>query len=484
MIADSNVTRRERRNLILLLGGFAVISLGLAFTPAAIALVAIVPAGSTGLALYLHRRYPGVYLGFVCWLFFLVPMLRRIIGMRSGSSAISFVMIAPFLACWAGLAIYRRNWPRLFSARLSPWLFAAAAIAYGFVVGGLSNSKTGVIQDAFGWTSPMCFAFYVYAQRDKVRVLLDSFRANMMYGLLVMSLYGLYQYFVLTPWDAAWMVSSGLGSIGTPEPMGVRVFSTMNTPQPFADYLIAGLMLLAVSPKRIRILIMPLAVVVLALTMSRSSWIAGAVGFVMLTFTLSVRQRIQMVILLLACVGAFVVALQVPSINEIMVKRFDTFKDLKQDGSLQDRVAAQQQAITSFQDSPFGLGLGVDASHAGLGSTYGVPRPIFNTGDNGLEQIFLSFGWFGSFVYIVGLAGAVTTALRVSSVPEITPLKAILISIICESPMMGVFPGASGFLIWTSIGLCFAFKYSQIELPQSSRTANRELEMALPQESA
>jgi O-antigen ligase len=484
MIAGTRGAKQQRRNLILLLGGFAVITLGLAFTPAAIALVALVPAASAGIAFYLHRRHPEAYLGLLCWLFFLVPMLRRIIEMRSSSSVVSFVMIAPFFACWAGLAIYRHDWSGLFSARLSPWLAVAAAVAYGFLVGGLSNPKVAVIQDAFGWTSPMCVAFYLYAQREHASTLLDSFRSNMMYGLLVMSLYGLYQFFFLAPWDAAWMISSGLNSIGTPEPLSVRVFSTMNTPQPFADYLIAGLMLLAVSTRKLRIVTMPLAVIVLALTMSRSSWMAGAVGLAVLSIALTMRQRIQMVLLMIACVGAFALALQVPSINEIVVKRADSFKNLKEDGSLQDRIAAQQQAVVAFQDSPFGLGLGADGSHARTGPSYGVPQPIFNTGDNGWEQIFLSFGWFGSLVYILGLSASVIAALRIRSIPEITPLKAILVSIICEAPVMGVFPGATGFLIWTTIGLCFAFKYASVELPQASEAVPSEWRLALPRESA
>lgn len=54
---------------------------------------------------------------------------------------------------------------------------------------------------------------------------------------LPVGVYGLIQFFVLPVWDSRWMTASMLTSIGSPEPMQVRVFSTLESPGPAAAYL-------------------------------------------------------------------------------------------------------------------------------------------------------------------------------------------------------------------------------------------------------
>ncbi len=190
---------------MLLLVAFVCIVLAGLLTPASKLLVALAPALSFAIALYLHKRHRGYYVGLVCWLFFLTPMLRRLIEFRTGDTTASFVMVSPFLACFAGLAIFRDNWSQLLAPVLRNMLYVAAAIGYGTVVGLLSNPKVAVVQDLFGWIAPICFALYIYAQREHLDELLNSFRLNFLYGVLIMGLYGICQFFFVPPWDAFWM---------------------------------------------------------------------------------------------------------------------------------------------------------------------------------------------------------------------------------------------------------------------------------------
>ena len=60
----------------------------------------------------------------------------------------------------------------------------------------------------------------------------------------------------------------------------------------------------------------------------------------------------------------------------------------------------------------------------------------------------------GSIIFVIGFGGAVFTSLRASRDPELLSVKALLMGMILQIPVMGVFPGASGFLIWSAIGLC------------------------------
>jgi O-antigen ligase len=461
----------NRKGARLLLMVFVCIILAELLSPASKLLVVLAPTLSFAIALYLHRQHRGYYVGLVCWLFFLTPLLRRLIEFRTGDTTASFVMICPFLACVAGLAIFRDDWSQLFMPVLRNLLYVAAAIAYGTIVGFLSNPKVAVVQDIFGWISPICFALYVFAQREHLSELLDAFRTSFIYGALIMGLYGICQFFFVPPWDAFWMENSALTSIGFPEPMEVRVFSTMNTPQPFADYLLCGVMLSITSTRRIRFLSMPIALLVLGLTMSRSAWGGGVVGMILLSISLTARQRMRIVSLLVLCGVLLGAAVQVPQINEILTRRLQTFSNIQQDGSFNDRVQNQQQAIAAFQSSPFGLGLGADGRSKNQGPSYGVPPQSLTIGDNGIEEVLLSFGWCGSIVFLIGFGGALLACLRTSRNAELMAVKAVLVALVSQIPLMGIFPGASGFLVWSSIAICLSWEYchSQERLLPSSR---------------
>lgn len=458
-VLQGNARRPGLLTARLALAGLVLISFAGAFSPAAKLLIVVIPVFSFGLGVYLHRRFPSYYIALVCWLFFLIPLVRRLIEFRMSSTTASFVMVAPFLACFAGLGIFRNTDPHIFfSPDLRSWVYVMFAIFYSTLVGVLQNSPVAVVQDVFGWTAPICVAFYIYAQREHAPELLDSLRSSFLYGTLLMSLYGLYQFFFLAPWDAFWMENSTLNSIGVPEPMQVRVFSTMNTPQPLADFLICGVFLGMISKQRIRFLVIPLGLLVTTLTMSRSSWICGVIGIIVMSLSFTSRQRIQLVILLLLCGAALGVAFQVPEANQLLTRRFESFSNLHEDASVNDRVASQREAIAAFESSPFGLGMGAGSHIKNDGPSYGIPPQQIEIGDNGIEEILLSFGWCGSIIFIIGFGGAVFSSLRSSRDGELLSLKALLIGMVFQIPVMGVFPGASGFLIWSAIGLCSAWK--------------------------
>ncbi|MEM5591073.1 hypothetical protein AAHH67_03935 [Niallia circulans] len=52
-----------------------------------------------------------------------------------------------------------------------------------------------------------------------------------------LSIYGWIQYFYLPEWDKLWMENVEMNSIGIAEPMNFRIFSTVNSPGPFALFL-------------------------------------------------------------------------------------------------------------------------------------------------------------------------------------------------------------------------------------------------------
>ncbi len=464
---------------------FTLITIAGVASPAARLMPLVFPALSFGLALYLHKRFPRYYVSLVCWLFFLTPLVRRLIEFRTGSSGAATVMVAPFLACIAGIAVFRDHWFRIIDSRLRSWMLVLGAIAYAMVVGTLLNPVVGVLQDAFGWLSPLCFALYLYSEREHFAEIFRGVQTSFIYGVGLMSVYGLYQFFILAPWDAAWMENSGLTSIGLPQPMQVRLFSTMNTPQPFADYLIVGILLSFVSKRWLRFLIIPLALVSLGLTMSRSGWMAAVVGLIFLSLVSTARQRMQLAVGVFVCIVGLAAATQIPEISDILSRRLQSLSNLQTDGSYNDRVASQNQAINLFQSSPFGIGLGADARSKGEGPSFGVPQPTgVALGDNGIEEIMLTFGWFGSAVFIFGLGGAVILCFQSVKSAELVPMKAILAALLLQIPILGIFPGASGFLLWSSIGLCTAWRWSSAAALSEQVASLVHSSPSLPQEAS
>ena len=68
-------------------------------------------------------------------------------------------------------------------------------------------------------------------------------------------------------------------------------------------------------------------------------------------------------------------------------------------------------------------------------------------------------------MFAIGFGGALITVWRQGKDPELIPLKVLLLSLVIQVPVMHVFAGGTGFLIWAAIGLCFAMADS---IPETS----------------
>lgn len=136
--------RAERWN------GWLLAGLAGGATPAARGLTYVFPILSFELALRFTKVSRRHYVSLVCCLFFLTPLLRRLIEFRTGAATASFVMVSPFLACLAGIAVYRHAWTGVLRPELRTWTYVWVAIAYGAIVGVLSKELVGLIQDVFG----------------------------------------------------------------------------------------------------------------------------------------------------------------------------------------------------------------------------------------------------------------------------------------------------------------------------------------------
>ncbi|MEO1591177.1 MAG: O-antigen ligase domain-containing protein, partial [Cyanobacteria bacterium J06632_22] len=205
----------------------------------------VFPVGALGTAVWLYSRYPILYVGFTWWVWFLSPWMRRMADFSGGWQDPSPVLLTPFLVTFVSGVTLVRQLPYLTWQGGLPFMGAIAATGYGLLSGLVNGaSLTALVTSFLYWSVPVLFGFHLYANwRDYPQQRQLVYRC-FLWGVLVMGSYGLFQYLVAPGWDRYWMVNSEMPVIGSPEPLQVRVFSTLNSPGPFAQVMSAGLILL------------------------------------------------------------------------------------------------------------------------------------------------------------------------------------------------------------------------------------------------
>ncbi|MGQ7365911.1 hypothetical protein ACTGWM_10080, partial [Streptococcus suis] len=87
------------------------------------------------------------------------------------------------------------------------------------------------------------------------------------------------------------MRGSALESIGAPIPRMVRVFSTLNSPGPYAQFVSASALIAIATRSRIRWGSIVFSLIGLLLSLVRAAWGSWAIALVMLFFWSNVRQK-------------------------------------------------------------------------------------------------------------------------------------------------------------------------------------------------
>jgi hypothetical protein len=240
------------------------------------------PVFAVAAGLVLLRSSPADYTSFTLWLWLLAPLVRRLVDFRSATSGPPLILLAPYLASCIPLYYLLRNRGARVDRTSAPLFYMGAAVTCGLIVGGLNFPLAAVLEALLTWIAPICFAFFVYGNRKHFQNIFHSFETTMIHGTLLIGTYGIYQYFALPPWDVFWMEHTPNVVVGLPQPMEVRIFSTMNAPQILALFLTVGVLLALRSKSTVRLLVAPVGALALALTLTRTAWISFLVGLTFL----------------------------------------------------------------------------------------------------------------------------------------------------------------------------------------------------------
>jgi len=418
--------------------------LRMAFPAAAVAIAA---------ALFLTGRFTQ-YVTFLLWLFLLTPAVRRFVDLQAGWADPNLLLIAPYAAGLITLVsvpalIMRRDLPC--AGGLLAILFLAT---YGLLLAVYNGRLVPGTVDYLRWAIPPALAAFIIMNRAKQEELKKDLLVLLEITVPLLAAYGIYQFFFVPNWDALWMRNVEMTSIGQPEPMQVRVFSTLNSPGPFAAFLMFGLTLLLAHRSPLKWLGLGLGVAALALTMVRTSWIGLVVCF---GYVLAVAPRqMQLSLLSFAAIGLLVapMVLVVPQINEVLSQRFASLFELTRDTSYGERLSQYQLFFDVLDQNVAGYGL---AQRGPIGAT--GQADAYQYVDGGYIELFLALGSVGGLCYLAALA-SITYTVFVRGVWQagafVQGCRAVVISnlLLLVGGLMTV--AEVGALFWTAVGIAAA----------------------------
>ncbi|MBD2336903.1 O-antigen ligase domain-containing protein [Calothrix sp. FACHB-156] len=441
--------------------GYVFLTVVCYFTGAATMLRLVFPATSLVVALFLYFRHPILYIGFTWWIWFLTPLVARLVDYRVGWDPTRQILIAPYLVVFVTIGTFIKYLPSSIRQGGLPFLLAFIGVFYGFLVGLIYNAPVPVARGLLDWLSPIIFAFHLFMNWRDYPTYREQMQSVFLWCVLITGAYGVYQFVVAPEWDRYWLIESKMfTSSGDPEPFGMRVWSTLHSVGPFGSVMQAGLLLLFT---RTGFLIFPASAVgylSFLLAQARTNWGGWLLGVIMILG--SVKARIQMRLITIIVVMAICVVplTTIEPISEVVTSRLETFSNLENDTSFKDRSGSYDKNLSIALSNVLGNGLG------------NIWKVNEKTGqievfviDSGVLDMFFTLGWAGAIFYLGGL---ILTIINVSKYKEgrfdsfVSAARAIGISgcfqLVIGSGMLSV----AGMILWGFLAMAMAAnKYYQ-----------------------
>ena len=188
------------------------------------------------------------------------------------------------------------------------------------------------------------------------------------------------------------MKGADMGSIGRPEPLEVRVFSTFASPGPAGMFLALALLPMMLD-RRWRAPLGWLGVLVAAsgllLTSVRTSWLMLLVAVLAFAALGEGRQRTRALLGVVIVVAAAVFIAPFLPGGEVLANRISTLTSVGGDQSFHERLAFSQHILAEVLNHPQGFGLGSSGIAMKAAGTASGSDVMF---DNGFLNLLYTFG--------------------------------------------------------------------------------------------
>ena len=408
-----------------------------------------VPAIATLFGLFLYLRRPVLYLQYVLWVWFLAPLARRVVDLRFGWMESNLVLLAPLLVSGiAGLTLLRRT-ERDGGAIPVAFVLCGAAIFYGFVVGVLLHPSVETAYAFLNWLCPLLFGLHLYLNWPQYQQYKDAIARTFLWTVLLLGAYGIYQFLNPPAWDVYWLENIRVGSpgssFGAPEPLMVRVWSTINAPGPFANVMMVGLLLLFGVRSRLKLPAAVAGYISLLLSAVRSAWLGWVVGLFWILKNASARLLVRIVLSIVLLLLCLLPVVSQPNLEMMIGNRLKTFSDLSHDDSLGARMEMYRVLTSEALRDPFGQGLNNQDVLHGLAI------------DSGLLIAVFSLGWLGSALFGAGILSLFLHKKGPAEDDEFLRVgKAAMVAMLAQIVGGNVFVSIVGVMFWSLAGMCLA----------------------------
>ena len=411
------------------------------------------PVGALAVGIFLYSRYPLLYIGFNWWLWFLTPFLRRLADYYSRFDPMGLMLTAPYLASSVAILSIIQHLPKARRQNTLPFAFVLVAIGYSFLIGYLNNSLMVVMRTLLDWLPPVIFGFYLSLQWRHYPQIRNHVQRVFVWGALIMGAYGVWQYMVAPDWDRFWLRSVEMVSFGKPEPMRIRVWSTLNSPVSFASVMLAGLILLLSSKHKLSILGSTVGYLSFLLSLVRAAWGGWIIAVLILISSVKQSIQIRLITTFLIMALCIIPLTTIDPFANIISSRIGTLTNVQEDSSFEDRSETYAQNFNAALAQPIGRGLGGTWFEGEDGQAV---RVAF---DSGILDIFFTLGWIGAIPYLTGML----LLLMLQFTGEVTlfdpfanAARAISSSHFLMLLLGSFMTGTPGFIFWSFLGLGLA----------------------------
>ncbi|MGB3759722.1 MAG: O-antigen ligase family protein [Rivularia sp. (in: cyanobacteria)] len=354
-------------------------------------------AVSFAVGLFLYLRYPILYIGFTWWLWFITPFVTRIVDLKSGFDPSRFMLVSQYLVTLLTLHTFLVYLPKSLRQGGLPFVMAFLGVFYGALIGLIKTAPMTVARGIFAWLTPVVFAFFLFIKWREYPQYRQVLQRTFIWGTLIMGAYGVWQFIVAPEWDVFWLVETELKSMGNPEPLGLRVWSTMSSPAPFSAVMMAGLLLLLTHAHYLNIPATAVGYLSFLLTSVRTLWGAWLVGLVTLFGSLKAQSQMRLIVVIVLMMLCIVPLTTIEPFSETITERFETFGELEKDDSAQVRQKIYEDGLNKALTNGFGNGVGNTFTL----NEQGILEPIVI--DSGFLDTFFTLGWFGAVFYLGGM---------------------------------------------------------------------------------
>jgi hypothetical protein len=418
------------------------------------------PIGALLVGILLFFQAPLLYLSFTWWLWFLAPLVRRLADYRNNFTDPSPILLTPFLVTLITLITVFHAIPRAKKQESLPFILTLTGVLYGYLIGVTQSSPISASIKVLEWLSPITFGLHLFINWPEYPSYRRSTQRIFLWGVLITGAYGVFQFMVAPEWDRFWLINLADRSVsfGIPEPFAIRVWSTMHGPLVFADFMMAGLLLLTSNINPLGFSAIVVGYLSFLLSMVRTAWLGWIIGILNLFVFLTPKLQIRLILFVLIVFFSIFPFTSLEPFASVINARIQSFSGLSNDQSAMDRQSSYAELLGKALINVLGEGIG------GQNADF-----VF---DSAILEVFFTLGWFGGIFYFGGMILLLSRLLgnfKKSSDVFFRAAYSIVLGMIVQVPLGSVIRGLPGVILWGFLGIGLAAqKYHRYQVLQLS----------------